>query len=86
MNWGKIAVPALLLAALAWIAPGSSEGAAQENLKPFRGVIHVHSNFSTGELSPAEIVPTPNRPESKLLCSPITNSSAGAGASLPFAT
>jgi hypothetical protein len=56
MNWGKIAVPALLLAALAWIAPGSSEGAAQENLKPFRGVIHVHSNFSTGELSPAEIV------------------------------
>ncbi|MBT3434570.1 MAG: PHP domain-containing protein [Nitrospinaceae bacterium] len=43
--------------ALTWAAPAPARGATTEgSLKSYRGIIHVHSNFSTGELSPAEVV------------------------------
>ena len=50
-------IPCLLAMALTWAAPAPARGATTEgSLKSYRGIIHVHSNFSTGELSPAEVV------------------------------
>lgn len=49
-------IPCMLAMALTWAAPAPARGAADSALKSYRGLIHVHSNFSTGELSPGEIV------------------------------
>ncbi|MEE9257433.1 MAG: PHP domain-containing protein [bacterium] len=56
MNRLKTALTGLLILAAALAALPSAGEAAQEKLKAYRGIIHVHSNFSTGELTPAEIV------------------------------
>ncbi|MEE9274798.1 MAG: PHP domain-containing protein [bacterium] len=45
---------ALALVLFGW--PARSEGASTGELKPYRGIIHVHTTFSTGELSADEIV------------------------------
>ena len=56
MNRLKTALTGLAILAAALAALPSAGEAAQEKLKAYRGIIHVHSNFSTGELTPAEIV------------------------------
>ncbi|MFC1491188.1 PHP domain-containing protein [Nitrospinota bacterium] len=67
MIYLKTALAGLLALAVIWSPAAPSEGATKDNLKPYRGVLHIHSNFSTGELSPAEIVATAKSAGIKIL-------------------
>ncbi len=56
MNHWKSGLAGLATLTFFWAAPAPSGAAVKTELKPYRGIIHVHSTFSSGELTPAEIV------------------------------
>ncbi|MEE9239655.1 MAG: PHP domain-containing protein [bacterium] len=56
MNRWKTGLAGLLTLIVFWTAPFPSDAAVESRLRPYRGIIHIHSTYSTGELTPAEIV------------------------------
>ncbi len=53
MNRWKTGLAGLLTLIVFWTAPFPSDAAVESRLRPYRGIIHIHSTYSTGELTPA---------------------------------